>query len=205
MSASWGTELYTAYSEPSGAAGPSYEDERETFIGSAAPPSFQQQANMSTPQPAAAMQQQSTALPPRVAVPATNRGAAANDYPFYAQQQQPQQQQAAVAQPARQQQQQQLATYVQQPPMASSYPPAAPSYMDKFWNKRREVVKLASLSLVVVLALALHQWITFVVDRYVSTARLTLQQETILRLSYPVFVLFFLWHLKAQSAKAWTD
>ena len=72
-------------------------------------------------------------------------------------------------------------------------------------NKRREVVKLASLSLVVVLALALHQWITFVVDRYVSNARLTLQQETILRLSYPVFVLFFLWHLKAQSAKTWTD
>ena len=196
MNASWGTELYTAYSEPSNnnnSGGPSYEDERETFIGSAAPPSYQQAS--SAPQPVV-VQQQSTALPPRVAAPATNRGAAANEYPFYGQQQQaPPQQQAPK-----------LATYVQQQPaIAAPYAPAAPSYMDKFWNKRREVVKLASLSLVVVLALALHQWITFVVDRYVSNARLTLQQETILRLSYPVFVLFFLWHLKSQSAKTWTD
>jgi hypothetical protein len=190
----WGTDIGSAYG---GTEEPAMESSQQSQ-----PPQQQQHSTMLNAVSAAAlanaessMQQQE--VPPRVQQPPTNRGTTPNSYPFYVQAQPPSQ---AVVQTFVQPSAPAPATYAVQ--MA---PPAAPGYMDKFWGKRREIVKLASLALVVVLALGLHQWISFVVDRYVSNARLSLQQETILRLSYPVFVLFFLWHLKAQSSRSWTE
>lgn len=72
------------------------------------------------------------------------------------------------------------------------------SFWDKIGQKKPEVLKMFVLSLVVVLGLSLDRLAGHYMTDYVSKAILTSVQEFMVRVSYPVGVLLFLWIVKAS-------
>jgi hypothetical protein len=71
------------------------------------------------------------------------------------------------------------------------------TFWDKIGQKKPEVIKMFILSLVVVLGLSLDRLAGHYMTDYISKAILTNIQEFMVRLSYPVGVLLFLWIVKA--------
>jgi hypothetical protein len=69
-------------------------------------------------------------------------------------------------------------------------------YLDKLFAKKKEVLRILQFSLIIVLAMSLH----FVVDHYmtfyIKNNDLTFERELLLRLLYPVSLLFVLWNMK---------
>ena len=74
---------------------------------------------------------------------------------------------------------------------------AGPSYWDRLAGKRGEVAKMIVLSLVVLLAISLDRMSSHYLTGYIGAAFLTMSQEFLVRLSYPLIVLLCLWMLKA--------
>lgn len=72
------------------------------------------------------------------------------------------------------------------------------SFWDKIGNKKPEIVKLFMFSLIIVLGLSLDRLAGHYITDYISNAVLTNVQEFVVRLSYPVGVVLFLWILKAS-------
>lgn len=72
------------------------------------------------------------------------------------------------------------------------------SFWDKIGQKKQEVIKMFVLSLVVVLGLSLDRLAGHYMTDYISKAILTNVQEFVVRVSYPVGVLLFLWIVKAS-------
>jgi hypothetical protein len=70
-------------------------------------------------------------------------------------------------------------------------------YFDKLGSKKKDVLRIIQLSLVIVLALSLH----FVIDHYLKTYMknndLSFERELVLRLLYPLAVVFIIWNMKA--------
>lgn len=69
-------------------------------------------------------------------------------------------------------------------------------YLDKLILKKKDVAKLIVFSLVILLALSLHDVISTFVKNYLEDADLTPTKAWSLRLMYPVLVLFVLWNIK---------
>lgn len=69
-------------------------------------------------------------------------------------------------------------------------------YLDKLILKKKDVTKLIVFSLVILLALSLHDVISTFVKNYIEDAELTPTKAWSLRLMYPVLVLFVLWNIK---------
>ena len=74
---------------------------------------------------------------------------------------------------------------------------SGPSYWDRLAGKRGEVAKMIVLSLVVLLAISLDRMSSHYLTGYIGAAFLTMSQEFLVRLSYPLIVLLCLWMLKA--------
>lgn len=70
-------------------------------------------------------------------------------------------------------------------------------YFDKLAAKRKDVMRIIQLSLVVVLALSLHFVIDHYLQNYIKNNDLSFERELIIRLLYPVAVIFIIWNLKA--------
>lgn len=78
-----------------------------------------------------------------------------------------------------------------------------PGYLETLWERRRDVTKLAILSLVVLLAISAHSAAWHYIREFIEThSRMTYWQEVGLRVAYPVVVLLVLWHLKAWGPGA---
>lgn len=78
-----------------------------------------------------------------------------------------------------------------------------PGYLETLWERRRDVTKLAILSLVVLLAISAHSAAWHYIREFIEThTRMTYWQEVGLRVAYPVVVLLVLWHLKAWGPGA---
>ena len=72
----------------------------------------------------------------------------------------------------------------------------SPSYIDKLFAKKKDVLKLVQLSLIVVLGLCLHSLIEFYLKEYISSNDFTWERLLMLRLLYPLSIIFILWNLK---------
>lgn len=70
-------------------------------------------------------------------------------------------------------------------------------YLDKLLSKKRDVTKLIVFSLVVLLALSLHDVLSFYIKQYLDEAALTAIKEFCVRIIYPIVILFVLWNIKA--------
>jgi hypothetical protein len=70
-------------------------------------------------------------------------------------------------------------------------------YFDKLGSKRKDVMRILQLSLVIVLALSLHFIIDHYLKNYIKNNDLSFERELIIRLLYPIAVVFIIWNMKA--------
>lgn len=70
-------------------------------------------------------------------------------------------------------------------------------YFDKMASKRKDVMRIFQLSLVIVLALSIHFVIDHYLKNYIKNNDLSFERELVLRLLYPVAVVFIIWNMKA--------
>jgi hypothetical protein len=71
------------------------------------------------------------------------------------------------------------------------------SFWDRMIIKRKEVIKLAIFSLVIVLGISLDRIFTHYITKYIADNVFSDMQELMLRFSYPVLVFLFLWVVKS--------
>lgn len=70
-------------------------------------------------------------------------------------------------------------------------------YLDKLFSKKKDMLKIVNLSLIIVLAMSIHFIIDYYMKNYLKMNDLTFERELILRLLYPVSIVFILWNMKA--------
>jgi hypothetical protein len=70
------------------------------------------------------------------------------------------------------------------------------TYLDKLFAKKKELLKIIQFSLIIVLAMSVHFIIDHYLKYYIKNNDLTFERELILRLIYPVSIVFVLWNLK---------
>lgn len=74
-----------------------------------------------------------------------------------------------------------------------------PSWSERMWWKRREVIKLLFLSLTVLVAMSTHSVVVTYLNRWIEDASrrtVTPRVEAVVRIGYPVGVVLLLWVLK---------
>lgn len=70
------------------------------------------------------------------------------------------------------------------------------SYLDKLFSRKKDLLKITQLSLIVVLALSVHFLVDNYLKNYIKSNDFTFERELIIRLLYPLSVLFILWNIK---------
>ena len=71
-----------------------------------------------------------------------------------------------------------------------------PSYFDKLFGKKKEVYKVLQLSLMITLGISIHFLIDHYLTKYLADNEMSFERQLILRLMYPLAVLFILWNLR---------
>ena len=69
-------------------------------------------------------------------------------------------------------------------------------YLDKLFSRKKEVLRILQFSLIIVLAMSLHFVVDHYMKYYIKNNDLTFERELILRLLYPVALIFILWNMK---------
>ena len=72
-------------------------------------------------------------------------------------------------------------------------------YVDRLWNKKKDVVKTVMVSLVFLLALSLHWVFKHYLNEYLNSNLFTPMKEFAIRAMYPLIVVFVVWNLKVFS------
>jgi hypothetical protein len=73
------------------------------------------------------------------------------------------------------------------------------SYIDRLFSKKKDMLRVFQLSLVVVLGISIHFLIDHYLRDYIKNSDLSFERELLLRVLYPVALLFILWNMKAFS------
>jgi len=71
-----------------------------------------------------------------------------------------------------------------------------PSIVDRFVSKRKDVIKLLTFALVIVLGLSLNTFLEFYVRKYVSFNDVPYKKELMIRGFYPTIVFLAIWSFK---------
>lgn len=75
-------------------------------------------------------------------------------------------------------------------------PLVTPSYIDKMIGKKKDLVKVISLALIIVLAISTFSFIDFYVKDLSAGSHLTFKQELGIRGLLPLVIVFILWNMK---------
>lgn len=70
------------------------------------------------------------------------------------------------------------------------------SLYDRFLSKKKDVFKLLAISLTILLAMSTHFVMLDLIRNYLNNNDLSRGRETLVRMGYPLGVLFVLWSLK---------
>jgi uncharacterized phage infection (PIP) family protein YhgE len=70
------------------------------------------------------------------------------------------------------------------------------SYLEKLFSKKKEVLRIIYFALIIVLAMSLHFVIDHYMKFYLKNNDLSFERESIIRLLYPVSLIFILWNMK---------
>lgn len=70
------------------------------------------------------------------------------------------------------------------------------SYLDKLFAKKKDVLKIVQFSLIIVLAMSIHFIIDHYLKYYIKNNDLTFERELIIRLIYPLSIIFIIWNFK---------
>lgn len=76
-----------------------------------------------------------------------------------------------------------------------------PSYFDKLFSKKRDVLKVIMFAMMILLAISFHTFVDFWLKDFVTAYELTYKQELGVRFLYPVLVVIVLWNLKIAMSK----
>ena len=92
------------------------------------------------------------------------------------------------------------AMYAQQSPNAkpAGYTPPPDGFWDRIALKKWDVLKVFMMSLIIVLALSIDNVCCHYMTSYIGSAFLTPTHEFIVRISYPVALILFIWLMKAS-------
>jgi hypothetical protein len=71
------------------------------------------------------------------------------------------------------------------------------NYVDKLLSKKRDIIKLLSISFVILFAISVHYMVDHYLRKYFEDNMLTSGKEFLIRCMYPALVLFALWNIKA--------
>jgi uncharacterized membrane protein (DUF485 family) len=77
---------------------------------------------------------------------------------------------------------------------------AQPSFFDAMWAKRRELLKLLTMSLLVVIALSFHSVMEHVIKSYITENDLSSRNEVLLRFAYPLAMIMLVWFIKVGTS-----
>lgn len=78
----------------------------------------------------------------------------------------------------------------------------APSYVERMMRKRKDVIKMFSIALIILLALSIHNLVKSAMKHVIKQYDLPKTKQLMLRLGYPLVVLFFMWNQRVfMSAK----
>jgi hypothetical protein len=64
--------------------------------------------------------------------------------------------------------------------------------------RKRDALKLLSLSLMILLAISIHTFVDYVIKDYMMNSIVDPHKERTIRFMYPIFVFFIMWILKAM-------
>jgi hypothetical protein len=70
-------------------------------------------------------------------------------------------------------------------------------YLDKLFSKKKDMLRILQLALIIVLAMSIHFIIDFYMKFYIKNNDLSFERELLLRMLYPVGLIFILWNMKA--------
>lgn len=70
------------------------------------------------------------------------------------------------------------------------------SYFDKLMARKKDMGRLFQFALIIVLGLSIHMVVKHYLDEYISNNDLSMERQVLLRLLYPVAIIFLLWNLK---------
>lgn len=73
------------------------------------------------------------------------------------------------------------------------------SYLDKLFSKKKELSKAVQITLIILLAISIHFVIDHYMKMYINNQGLSFERELMLRLLYPLGILFLLWNMKVFS------
>lgn len=74
-----------------------------------------------------------------------------------------------------------------------------PSLFDAMWAKRRDLIKLLSYSLLIVIAFSFHSVMEHIIKTYIAENDLTSRNEVLLRFAYPIVMVLLVWFIKAAK------
>ena len=69
-------------------------------------------------------------------------------------------------------------------------------YLDKLFSKKKDLLKVIQFTLIIVLAMSLHFIIDYYIKTYIKNNDFTFEKELIIRLLYPVGIVFVIWNMK---------
>lgn len=70
------------------------------------------------------------------------------------------------------------------------------SYLDKLFNKKKEIIKILQFSLIIVLGLSIHYFIDYYLKDYINNNDYSFERQLFIRLLYPLAIIFVLWNIK---------
>lgn len=70
------------------------------------------------------------------------------------------------------------------------------SYIDKLFSKKKDLLKIIQFSLIIVLAMSIHFIIDYYLKYYIKNNDLSFERELIIRLIYPLSIIFIIWNFK---------
>jgi hypothetical protein len=71
------------------------------------------------------------------------------------------------------------------------------SYIDKLMNKKKEILKFVQSGLIILFAISIHFVVDFLLKHYLQTYEVSFNREVMLRVLYPVSIVFVAWNLIA--------
>jgi hypothetical protein len=74
---------------------------------------------------------------------------------------------------------------------------SSPSYIDHLGVKRREMLKVVSYALMILLALAIYTAFEFWLKEFLHNNDFSFKQELGIKCAYPLLIIFIIWNLKA--------
>jgi hypothetical protein len=82
------------------------------------------------------------------------------------------------------------------PPAPATVSSNEQGYFDKLFSKKKEFMKLLQWVLIVLLAIAIHNFIKYYMYQYLASNDFTFEREIVIRALYPIGIFFILWNLR---------